>query len=289
VAKAFGASHGSTLGALSELFEHIVKFLRRLDTYMKVPPIPEIQDVIVKVMAEVLSVLAVATKVIEQRPIRKLITNDEQLRLTEACIETVFSKLVGYTVIDDALDRLDKVTREEALTVAAQALDAAHRVNDKVIGIADEVKGIDSKMNGRVKGIESRVHCIEGKMKSFRDVLDSAYICLTSLRYNLNVTHNRKRPRQPGVPRPYAIPSYLYHVLQTLKHFPGNKLRSALREWLSPPDPSVNYRNALESYHKGTTTWFTQGDTFTDWKKSGSLMWIYGKRTLSRPFTFAAC
>jgi hypothetical protein len=183
VAKALGASHRSTLGTLAELFKHIVKFLRCLESYMNVLPMPEIQEVVVKVMAEVLAVLAVVTKVIEQRPIRKFITNDEQLRLTQVYEETFFSKLVGYNVIDDALHHLDKVTREEGLTVAAQALDVAHWVNDKIIANANAVEGIDSKMkgiSGRVTGVESRVHYIEGKMTSFRDVLDGAYICLTS-------------------------------------------------------------------------------------------------------------
>jgi hypothetical protein len=66
VAKAFGVSHDSSLGALAELFEHIEKFLRRLDIYTKVPPTPEMQKVIVNVMTEVLSVLGIATKIVEQ-------------------------------------------------------------------------------------------------------------------------------------------------------------------------------------------------------------------------------
>jgi hypothetical protein len=57
----------------------------------------------------------------------------------------------------------------------------------------------------------------------------------------------------------------------------GKKLRWALRDWLSPPDPFVNYNTALEALHKGTVTWFTQGHTFTDWKQSSSLLWMYGK------------
>jgi hypothetical protein len=66
VAKAFGACNSNSLGALAELFGHIFKFLRRLDIYTKVPQTPEIQEVIIKVMTEVLSVLGIATKVIEQ-------------------------------------------------------------------------------------------------------------------------------------------------------------------------------------------------------------------------------
>jgi hypothetical protein len=76
VAKAFGASNGNSLDALAELFEHIDKFLRRLDTYTKVPQTSEIQEVIVKVMIEVLSVLGIATKLIEQGTSSELIISD---------------------------------------------------------------------------------------------------------------------------------------------------------------------------------------------------------------------
>jgi hypothetical protein len=76
VAKTFGTSHGTSLGVLAELFEHIEKSLKRLVTYTKVPPVPETQEVIVKAIAEVLSVLGVATNVIKQEITSELITGD---------------------------------------------------------------------------------------------------------------------------------------------------------------------------------------------------------------------
>jgi hypothetical protein len=63
----------------------------------------------------------------------------------------------------------------------------------------------------------------------------------------------------------------------------GNQLRQDLRNWLSPPDPSVNYNIACRAHHEGTALWFTKGNTFTDWKASGSLLWVHGKRTISWP------
>ena len=56
------------------------------------------------------------------------------------------------------------------------------------------------------------------------------------------------------------------------------RLRNAAVEWLSPPDPSMNYNSAREMRHKGTTTWFVESSTYKYWKKSGSLFWIHGKR-----------
>jgi hypothetical protein len=63
-AKALGSSHSSSQRTLAELFQRIEKFIRRLESYAKVTPTPELQEVIVNVMAEVLSVLAIATAVI---------------------------------------------------------------------------------------------------------------------------------------------------------------------------------------------------------------------------------
>jgi hypothetical protein len=56
-------------------------------------------------------------------------------------------------------------------------------------------------------------------------------------------------------------------------------LRQDSAEWLSPPDPSINYNIARDSHHKDTAQWFTESSTFRDWKESGSLLWIHGKRT----------
>ena len=74
--KAAGASHDSTLNALAELFKSIETFLRRLETYTKIPSTPKIQEVVVNVMAEVLSVLAVATKEIGQGKTSEFLKND---------------------------------------------------------------------------------------------------------------------------------------------------------------------------------------------------------------------
>jgi hypothetical protein len=62
----------------------------------------------------------------------------------------------------------------------------------------------------------------------------------------------------------------------------GDKLRSDIRTWLSPPDPWKNYNIARKSRHEQTGTWFINGSTLSEWKESGrnSLLWIHGKRQL---------
>ena len=56
----------SDLDALVDLLESIEHFLNRLDIYTKVPPTPAMTEIIVKIMVELLSTLALATKQIKQ-------------------------------------------------------------------------------------------------------------------------------------------------------------------------------------------------------------------------------
>ena len=62
------------------------------------------------------------------------------------CLEKYVKKLVGKTDIEDALDRLDRLTQEEARMAAAQGLKAAHDVDDKVQGVGDHVQRVDNKV-----------------------------------------------------------------------------------------------------------------------------------------------
>ena len=59
--------------ALTNVFERIENFFRRLETYVQVPPTPGMTDMIVKIMVEVLSILAIATKEHSQSRTSKLI------------------------------------------------------------------------------------------------------------------------------------------------------------------------------------------------------------------------
>ena len=56
----------SSYDALLELFECLGNFLKRLEIYTTIPPTPILTEVIVKIMVELLSVLALATKQIKQ-------------------------------------------------------------------------------------------------------------------------------------------------------------------------------------------------------------------------------
>ena len=72
-----------------------------------------------------------------------------------------------------------------------------------------------------------------------------------------------------------------YRVLPILS---GNQLRENVHRWLSPPDPSTSHNIACGTHHKKTAPWFFQGSIFQEWKSSGSLLWIHGKRLPRRVY-----
>ena len=49
-----------------DVFERVENFFQRLEIYTEVPPTPEMMDIIMKIMVEVLSILAIATKEVKQ-------------------------------------------------------------------------------------------------------------------------------------------------------------------------------------------------------------------------------
>jgi hypothetical protein len=51
---------------LVDIFERIEMFFRRLEVYTDVPPTTEMTDLIIEIMAEVLSILGIAVKEMKQ-------------------------------------------------------------------------------------------------------------------------------------------------------------------------------------------------------------------------------
>jgi methyl-accepting chemotaxis protein len=94
--------------------------------------------------------------------------------LTEPFSEKYLKKLIGRTDIEDALKRLDRLTQEEARMAAAQVLNVANTVDDKVQGIADNMVSMDS----RVAGVDDRVKDVNDQVKDVNDkvaaVIDGA-------------------------------------------------------------------------------------------------------------------
>ena len=70
----------------------------------------------------------------------------------------------------------------------------------------------------------------------------------------------------------------LANCIRDTDHPSGHHFQKDILSWLCPPDPSINHNIARRAQHDGTAEWFTQGSTFEEWKATGSVLWIYGKR-----------
>ncbi|KAH9170736.1 hypothetical protein EDB89DRAFT_2071643 [Lactarius sanguifluus] len=130
--------------------------------------------------------------------------------------EKYLKKLVGRKEVEDALQRLDVLTQEEARMAAVEALSVTRNIDDRVKGVDERVEGVDEK----VQRVDMKVRTVDSE---------------------------------------------------------GNELRKDLRNWITPPDPSVNYNAASGVHQKGTAAWCIEGDTLANWKTFGTLLWIHGK------------
>lgn len=87
--------------------------MKRLESYMEAPP-DAMTDNIVKILAEVLSIMGIATKEIKQRRPSELIDRRLSVTLDLVSLEKIIKKLLGRNDIENALKKLDKLTEEES-------------------------------------------------------------------------------------------------------------------------------------------------------------------------------
>jgi hypothetical protein len=132
------ASWASSYNDLIELFERLGNYLKRLEIYTTIPPSSLMTELIVKIMVELLSVLALATKKYKEGRISKCAVIIHR-RWTQRSTEKFIKKFSEERDMEDALQRLDRLTQEDVRTAVAQTLGVVH-------GLVDDVRGL---MEGR--------------------------------------------------------------------------------------------------------------------------------------------
>ena len=177
--------------------------------------------------------------------------------LIEECLEKYLKKLIGRTDLEDGLKRLDKLTLEESRMATAENLKATHAVDERVKGVDNRVADVDD----RVAGVDDRLAGVDDRLQRAADDVDemkrSSFLNLISADYG------------------------------SLPVVSGNQLRNDIHKWLSPPDTSTNHNIACGTHHKKTASRFFQGSIFQEWKSTGSLLWIHGKRLSHPPSSLA--
>jgi hypothetical protein len=143
---------GSSRDKLIDIFNRIERFFHRLEIYTGITPTATMRDIIIEIMVEILTILAIATKEVKRGRLSKS-TPHRFTILDSPRLERFLGKLTGNTDIENSLNKLDKLTQEEARMASAELLKATHTVDGKVTGVDDRVKGVDD----RVKGVEGKV------------------------------------------------------------------------------------------------------------------------------------
>jgi hypothetical protein len=72
--------------------------------------------------------------------------------------------LEGNRDIEDSLERLDKLTQEEARMASAELLKMTHSVDDKVMGVDNRVKGVHDRVQDIGKDLSIRVQGVDDKL-----------------------------------------------------------------------------------------------------------------------------
>jgi hypothetical protein len=134
------ASHDTII----RLFERIHFFLQRLGSYTGVPLTDDFKELLGKIMAQILSILALSTKVMTERRISRLIYTQCSF-LADYVTEQFLKRLIGKTNVEDAFLQLDSLTKEENLMAVARTLEVVHHVNDKVEVIDQNVKAVKER------------------------------------------------------------------------------------------------------------------------------------------------
>ena len=140
---------------------------------------------------------------------------------------------------------------------------------------AVEVLKITRGIDGRVQGVDHKVgSVITGEL--FLELALTSIRSVLSMETGAAIQHVSNQVNDQNSE---SYPNVILVVHNSSNFLIGNELRKDLRKWIAPPDPSLNFNTASDAHHEGTAAWCTKGNTVADWKTSGSLLWIHGKRT----------
>jgi hypothetical protein len=124
--------------ALIDLFECVSNFLSRLLIYTELPSTSTMSGILITIMAEVLSVLALATKQIKQGRFSRLSMGHIHIPIiAKLGTEKFAKKLLGENEIEAVIQRLDRLTLDEARLTIAQTLQVVHGLVNNVKVVMD--------------------------------------------------------------------------------------------------------------------------------------------------------
>ena len=201
--------------------------------------------------------------------------------------------------IEDALKKLDRLTLEEARMALAEMLRITHRirkevkvvdgkvqkVEDKVEDVGDKVEEVGEKVGGKVECVDEKVQVLidgtRGLSSPFRTILTLTFSDGNQAKLAAKETKSISQETAEGVDeiKCSCLQTNLAFACCLRSNFLiGDQYKQLLKTWLSPADPSTNHNFAQKAQQEGTAVWLFEGSIVIEWKSSGSLLWIHGKR-----------
>lgn len=151
-------------------------------------------------MAQILSVLALSTKLMKEGRISELI-NAQYFSMADNGSEKVLKRLMGKLDVEEALQRLEELAEEETLAVVAESLKLAHNIDENV----KSVKGLAEDINDKVLGIETVTHNIdrivqETKESTQRPLPDFLRGCADTISHHVPTTQQNRNGSASATP-----------------------------------------------------------------------------------------
>ena len=85
--------------------------------------------------------------------------------------ETFMKTIAGRTDVEDALQRLDWLTKEENLMATTRNLEVTHQVNGNVMATQELTHRVDDK----VMTIEAVIHDVDGSVQKTKELTRDVY------------------------------------------------------------------------------------------------------------------
>ncbi len=195
------------------------------------------------------------------------------------CATVKFAKkyLIKEREIEIVLQRLDRLTQEEAQVAVVPSLSVVHGLvgNMRVLMEGAQCLHDCSSIFPLAESGSIRWRGVNGYNPTYVSRVEQVSTMLTQFLVAI-----------------YQVIDEINKIRRSLTFFPtfrcrdrrylvGDQLRRDINDWLSPPDQSTNHNGFRKARHSGTAAWFLEGDAFTEWKAKGSLLWIHGKRMFS--------
>ena len=104
--------------------------------------------------------------------------------IVESLTKRNLERLIGWTDMEDALKKLDKLTQEGARMAVAENLRATHAVDERVRGVVnmavvagvdDQLAGVDdrvARIDDKLADVDDRVARVEDRVVRVNDICD---------------------------------------------------------------------------------------------------------------------